>query len=82
MEDIDYTEIKGFKFYYKVLRPCPFCGGTDLWFQRYLADGWIECATCEARGPSDYRAQTDPERCERKAAELWNSRKVVNGLRR
>ena len=32
------------------LKPCPFCGSSDLKFVR-APDNWIRCANCGAQGP-------------------------------
>lgn len=56
------------------LKPCPFCGSTDLSFALVVpiegSTDWVECHMCGALGPSSLgdREQT---------AELWNQRESV-----
>ena len=54
------------------LSQCPFCGGGDLAYESYLADGWIECNDCGAKGPTTDQAKADPPRAERQAKAKWN----------
>lgn len=52
----------------KDLRPCPFCGGTNLDYARHESGpSPVHCFTCGARGPHI----GTPEQC---APELWNQR--------
>ena len=48
------------------LKPCPFCGGTDL---RVYDRGysWVECRPCEAEGPAADSRES--------AIAKWNERK-------
>ena len=49
-----------------MLKPCPFCGGTNLSDERNDSVCWIRCLDCEALGPeSDHSKE---------AAEFWNRR--------
>lgn len=65
------------------LKPCPFCGGTDV----KLGPGdesaaWVECA-CGAGGPMAMqgdRAWTQEE-LERQAVDGWNKRAPVDTVR-
>lgn len=54
--------------------PCPFCGKSQFYFEDYLADGWIECCGCGAKGPPSYLVQKNKEKAEKEAAEKWNKR--------
>jgi len=33
-------------------RPCPFCGGSDLWINSDLDPKFVACRTCWAFGPT------------------------------
>jgi Lar family restriction alleviation protein len=55
------------------LKPCPFCGCTDI---RFVPSGWMRCAGCMTRGPTD---DTDwpndkAESAKKEAIRLWNRR--------
>jgi Lar family restriction alleviation protein len=34
------------------LRPCPFCGGSNLWINSDLDPKFVACRTCRAFGPT------------------------------
>ena len=53
---------------------CPFCGGGEIEYQDYLNSGWMECAGCEARGPTTDLAMADPSAARVAAQELWDGR--------
>jgi Lar family restriction alleviation protein len=61
------------------LKPCPFCGGKELSFQRHDIDGWIsyvQCGACdgEVHGPdSEYKYDSQDE-ADEDAAQVWNRR--------
>jgi len=68
-------DVSGFDFYDKaMLLSCPFCESTEMEFNYYLADGWVECTDCGCHGPHDYLAQVFREKCEGNAIDLWNDR--------
>jgi Lar family restriction alleviation protein len=48
------------------LRPCPFCGGSDVWINGDLDPKFVVCRKCWAFGPT---APTVTQ-----AAERWNRR--------
>lgn len=62
-------------------KPCPFCGGTDLWCgsnesaEEYPTRWFIYCGECEARGPEVTPAKGEhgihPEVRERNEAGAW-----------
>ena len=55
------------------LKPCPFCGGTEIRGPEYAApDHWIECERCEI-------IITSRER--KSAIKLWNRRPIEDALR-
>jgi len=64
----------GFTFEHGELKPCPFCDEFDLSFNTYLCDGWVECDTCGARGPSNNLVAAFLEKSEDNATIEWNER--------
>ena len=50
--------------------PCPFCGGTDIYWTHCLEAAYCVCADCEAQGPV---YETEGE-FGHKAEDLWNDR--------
>ncbi len=48
------------------LKPCPFCGSTDLEFSTDPQFSFVDCNECTAAGPVG--------KTEKVAAELWNER--------
>lgn len=60
------------------MKPCPFCGGTDLYhgYANALA-AHVMCYACGARTTPVYLSD-EPlrnwERCLQEAVELWNNR--------
>lgn len=64
------------------LLPCPFCGSADVEQEDHQSYGhgdstsevYVECQTCQAKGPDTgyWGGPTDEQR--RKAMELWNAR--------
>ena len=49
------------------LKPCPFCGSTDVYTMGHKDDGWYaRCNKCSAEGPT---GETDE-----KAKKAWNTR--------
>ena len=65
---------EGFYFDHADLKLCPFCSSTDLRFETYLADGWVECGDCEAKGPCNSLVDAFLEKSEDTAVEEWNDR--------
>lgn len=68
----------------ETLKPCPFCGGSNLDISYGDIDGWIahvECLDCdEVRGPmSEYKYNDKPEAAE-DASRRWNIRRDVSEL--
>ena len=47
-------------------RPCPFCGGSDLWINSDLEPKFMACRTCWAFGPTALTVT--------QAVERWNAR--------
>lgn len=76
------------------LKPCPFCGGTNLKINiertyEYVGEtrcsAIVKCVNCRAKGPvvrinMKYGQPHEREICEETAAEAWN-RRVGNGTR-
>lgn len=63
------------------LKPCPFCGGTDISVRAYsiCTECYIECNECNANISSEvnWENMTEEEhdkKCYEKLAELWNRR--------
>lgn len=60
------------------LKPCPFCGGTNLRFNLSDIEGWIahvECTDCDDMlGPMSEYKYPDKEDAEQDAAAVWNKR--------
>ena len=60
------------------LEDCPYCGGPALLEEE---NGWcwyVMCADCGAQTASfDYKTPEERPEAARKAAELWNLRKVI-----
>ena len=60
------------------LEDCPFCGGPAMLEEE---NGWcwyVMCADCGSQTASfDYRTPEERPEAARKAAELWNMRKVI-----
>ena len=57
------------------LKPCPFCGGTDLAY--YVDDfvrTYVKCKICGVKVQGAYNS----ERGEKEADELWNRRANTN----
>jgi len=52
------------------LKPCPFCGSSDIAESRWVSGWTICCYDCDAEGP---HALTIKE-----AVEKWNDRKGTN----
>lgn len=57
------------------LKPCPFCGGTDL---HYYVDNfvrtYVECNTCGVKVQGAYNSKKG----EKEADEFWNRRADTN----
>jgi Lar family restriction alleviation protein len=52
-----------------ILKPCPFCGGTELTMSKNDGDRFIQCTTCTTTGPNG-------SDCE--SAEIqWNQREAA-----
>ncbi|MBN2684381.1 MAG: Lar family restriction alleviation protein [Pontiellaceae bacterium] len=49
------------------LKPCPFCGSTELRVFRPAPELWVYCTVCSASGPT--------AEGEKGAAAKWNMRK-------
>ena len=62
------------------LEDCPFCGGVGLLEEE---NGWcwyVMCVDCGAQTASfDYKSEKERLEAAQKAAELWNTRKVIPG---
>ena len=52
------------------LKPCPFCGSTEVKHSAHAPDVWIYCAACLATGPEAAG--------QKGAAVKWNLRKEPN----
>jgi Lar family restriction alleviation protein len=52
------------------LKPCPFCGSTDVGWTHYGHYAYIICDQCQARGPEFYTQDDFGTGAE----ELWNKR--------
>lgn len=52
------------------LKPCPFCGGTDVNLRQHLATNmsWVSCGECGLEAPSETGWTDDI------AIEYWNTR--------
>ena len=59
------------------LQICPFCGGDNVEYKSYLADGWMECVRCGTKGPISFLAETDEEAARNDALNKWNHRTVL-----
>lgn len=64
------------------LKPCPFCGGTDLSVVYHDIDGWmayIQCDRCdgEVHGPDSEYKYDDKDEATEDAANQWNRRKAL-----
>jgi Lar family restriction alleviation protein len=57
-------------------KPCPFCGEEESSFQSYLAHGYFECDSCDAKGPPSTWAMVNIKKCKAEAKKLWNERKI------
>lgn len=61
-----------------VLPSCPFCGRTGARGDRseggLMAEHYVTCPWCGARGPVVYELGGDPGRCERQARVEWGKR--------
>lgn len=62
------------------MQSCPFCNSTNLSFESYLSDGWVECNDCECRGPINNLAEVDIKKCKIEAFNLWNIRIINLGI--
>ena len=51
------------------LKPCPFCGGTNLRYEQYMRSVYIVCNNCGNTGETGFN--------DLEAAELWNRRAEV-----
>ena len=61
------------------LKPCPFCGGTDLKIHTaFDAQGWFRCASCQAEGPLAVAEFTHDVLYDL-VVEAWNRRAVRHG---
>jgi hypothetical protein len=59
------------------LKPCPFCGSSNLRYEFCASQGYICCDECGAQGPCDARA-ADPH-CDIEAAEAaWSRRAALS----
>ena len=59
-----------FPFAERPLRPCPFCGNSDLWINGDLDPKFVVCRKCSAFGP------TAPTMID--ATNRWNKRPDPN----
>ena len=70
------------------IKPCPFCGSKDLYFENELLDVkagqncpcsfikrvWAICVKCGAKGPTTTIEAVYNRECENAAIERWNKR--------
>lgn len=57
------------------LRPCPFCGSTNIKEIVRDSDAWVQCIDCGGRGGFVKLTKADvKEICRIRAAENWNGR--------
>ena len=56
------------------VRPCPFCGGTNLSVRVPFAEGspYVRCCTCFAAGPSPERYRKDRDAMVADVIAGWN----------
>lgn len=67
----------------KELKPCPFCGGGDLYFVKlntyYDETVAVFCNTCKMTAyPEDNEEEGDDEKCYARIVEAWNKRGESN----
>ncbi len=64
------------------LKPCPFCGGSNLRFKLSDIEGWIahvECTDCDDMlGPMSEFKYDDQSDAEEDAANVWNRRPALS----
>ncbi len=60
------------------LKPCPFCGSTDLFVERATYSAcYVQCDGCGAHGPTeDQESDDEGTPGEKSAREAWNKRAV------
>ena len=58
--------LRGFPVCVQSLRPCPFCGGSEVWINSDIDPKFVVCKKCLAYGPN---APTVKQ-----AVERWNNR--------
>lgn len=64
------------------MRPCPFCGSSEvesvlIFAEGYNEDAAVKCGDCGARGPEahhTHRTGDNSDAAQIKAAEAWNRR--------
>ena len=66
-----------------MIRPCPFCGGTDI--ETSPVDHWeleqeVYCNSCDASGPVVTVHDGRKDEAKAKAIELWNRRVELDAL--
>lgn len=58
--------LRGFPVFVQPLRPCPFCGGSEVWINFDIDPKFVVCKECLAFGPNAATVK--------QAAERWNKR--------
>ncbi|MBW5802222.1 Lar family restriction alleviation protein [Halomonas elongata] len=68
------------------LKPCPFCGGTDLGYSTdvVMPDNWhdasVVCSGCDMEGPRGGSWQDSEADAKVEAAKAWNRRALPEGV--
>jgi len=64
------------------LKPCPFCGYTDVYVFRHNPNlggencGWVSCDNCEADGPNVHHPFKNPTPSAEEISAAWNKRDI------
>ena len=68
------------------LKPCPFCGGTNLQINAEDIDGYMACVRCwdcdDMQGPASAYKYRDVEKAKADAIQQWNKRATAAELTR